>query len=89
MPLIIPEISVVLPQDENSSEAVVRAMVGSQVLLELERMPGAQALAVACALRQLVQQVITLNGLEQAPVSEATPPWEEYAPGTAPQAAAS
>ncbi len=80
MALIIPEISVALPQDENSSEAVVRAMVGQQVLLELDRMPGAQALAVACALRQLVQQVIALNRLGEQQGVDSGAPEESYAP---------
>jgi hypothetical protein len=77
---IIPEVSVVLPQDESSSEAVVRATIGSQVLLELDRMPGAQALAVACALRQLVQQVLALNGLGEAQADATTAPEHQYAP---------
>lgn len=84
MALIIPEISVALPQDENSSEAVVRATVGQQVLLELERMPGAQALAVACALRQLVQQVLVLNGLGEQQASDAAAPEHQYAPAETP-----
>jgi hypothetical protein len=85
MALIIPEISVVLPEDEHSSDGVVRATVGQQVLLELDRMPGAQALAVACALRQLVQQVIALNGLDvREPAGEAGAPEHQYAPAEAP-----
>jgi len=32
---IVPEISVVLPQDDQSGDAVVRAMLGQQVLVQI------------------------------------------------------
>jgi len=48
-------------------------------------MPGPQALAVASAMRQLIQQTLRLNGVTEPPPAELGPPWEDYAPGTEPQ----
>jgi hypothetical protein len=76
---IVPEISVVLPQDDQSGDAVVRAVVGQQVLVLVEAMPGPQALAVACAMRQLVQQTLALNGIAERVLAQHGPE-ESYAP---------